>query len=89
MSDLDPVTEYIAILDDIERRGASGMGWQPIETAPTGSGDFFLVCGVDDDRRMFVVRGDILQRARHPKQPEHLSLHWLTHWRPLPPLPEK
>jgi hypothetical protein len=89
MNDLDPVTEYIAILDDIERRGVNEMGWQPIETAPDGSEDFFLVCGVYDERRMFVVRGDILHRARHPQQPEHLSLHWLTHWRPLPPLPEK
>ena len=89
MNDLDPVTEYIAILDDIERGGVNEMGWQPIETAPTSTTDFFLVCGINDNRRMFVVRGDILDRGRQPKQPEHLSLHWLTHWRPLPPLPEK
>jgi hypothetical protein len=88
MNDLDPVAEYTAILDALEG-GIPEMGWQPIETAPTGAEDFFLVCGVDDERRMFVMRGDILQRARHPQQPEHLSLHWLTHWRLLPPLPEK
>mgnify|MGYP001562938001 CR=1 FL=1 len=61
--------------------------WQPIETAPQGDDDFFLVCGVGDDRSPFVVRGSILKSAREPRTPSHLHLHWLTHWMPLPALP--
>jgi hypothetical protein len=64
-------------------------GWRPIETAPRGDDDFFLVCGVDDPRSPFVVRGQILWSARKPNTPSHLHLHYLTHWMPLPapPLP--
>lgn len=61
------------------------MDWHPIETAPNGPDDFFLVCG--DDRSPFVVRGDIMWGARKPNTPEHLSLHYLTHWMPLPSKP--
>lgn len=62
-------------------------GWQPIETAPTGDDDFFLVCGAGDDRPPFVVRGAILKSARQTNTPSHLHLHWLTHWMPLPGKP--
>lgn len=62
--------------------------WQPIETAPTGDDDFFLVCGVGDERSAFVVRGSILKSARRSDTPSHLHLHWLTHWMPLPAKPE-
>ena len=62
--------------------------WQPIDTAPKGDDDFFLVCGVGDDRSAFVVRGSILKSARKDNAPSHLHLHWLTHWMPLPPKPK-
>lgn len=63
--------------------------WQPIETAPTGDDDFFLVCCNDprDDRSPFVVRGSIFKSARNPNTPGHLSLGHLTHWQPLPAKP--
>jgi hypothetical protein len=60
------------------------MTWQPIESAPKGDDDLFLVCGVGDDRGAFVVRGSILRSARKASTPSHLHLHWLTHWHPLP-----
>ena len=63
--------------------------WQPIETAPTGEDDFFLVCGVGDERSPLVIRGTILETARRPNTPSHLHLHWLTHWMPLPPKPSE
>lgn len=61
--------------------------WKPIETAPTGDDDFYLVCGEADERNPFVVRGSILKNARSERTPEHLSLNWITHWMPLPPRP--
>jgi hypothetical protein len=63
--------------------------WQPIETAPTGDDDFFLVCCDDprDDRSPFVVRGSIFKSARKSNTPGHLSLSYLTHWQPLPAKP--
>lgn len=61
--------------------------WQPIETAPKGDDDFFLVCGADDPRSPFVVRGYILWSARKCDTPSHLHLNWLTHWMPLPAKP--
>lgn len=63
--------------------------WQPIETAPTGDHDFYLVCTTDPDdpRSAFVVRGSILASARKTGTPKHLSLGYLTHWMPLPPKP--
>lgn len=61
--------------------------WQPIETAPTGDEDFFLVCGLGDDRNPFVVRGDILKNGRRSDTPRILHLRWLTHWMPLPAPP--
>ncbi len=61
--------------------------WQPIESAPTGDDDFFLVCAVRDDRNPFVVRGSIFKSARQARTPGHLSLHHLTHWMPLPAPP--
>lgn len=66
------------------------MDWQPIETAPTGDDDFFLVCCNDprDDRSPFVVRGSIFKSARKANTPSHLELRYLTHWMPLPPKPE-
>lgn len=61
--------------------------WQPIETAPTGDDDFYLVCAVGDPRSPFVVRGNIFKSARtHPVQ-HHLSMAYLTHWMPLPTKP--
>ena len=54
------------------------QGWQPIESAPVGDDDFFLVCGVGDDRSAFVVRGSILKNTRMANTPSHLSMHWLT-----------
>lgn len=65
------------------------MTWQPIETAPLGDNDFYLVCCNDprDDRSPFVVRGSIFKTARtHPVQ-HHLSMAYLTHWMPLPEKP--
>ena len=62
--------------------------WQPIETAPKGEDDFFLVCAVGDDRSPFVVRGSIMASARKPGTPKHLTLNYLTHWMPLPEKPE-
>ncbi len=65
--------------------------WQPIETAPTGDDDFFLV-GCDDpadERSPFVVRGSIFKSARQSRTPGHLSLHHLTHWQPLPAKPQR
>lgn len=62
--------------------------WRTIESAPTGDDDFYLVCGVGDDRSPFVVRGSIFASARkHPAQ-HHLSMAWLTHWMPLPSKPD-
>lgn len=63
--------------------------WQPIETAPTGENDFFLVCCNDpaDERSPFVVRGSIFASASKPNTPQHLSLGYLTHWMPLPAKP--
>jgi hypothetical protein len=61
--------------------------WQPIETAPTGEDDFYLVCGVWDQRSPFVVRGSILATARKANTPSHLEMRYLTHWMPLPPKP--
>lgn len=61
--------------------------WEPIANAPTGEDDFFLVCGVGDDRSPFVVRGTILANARKANTPSHLHLNWLTHWMPLPAKP--
>lgn len=61
--------------------------WRPIETAPTGDKDFFLVFGVGDKRNPFVVRGDILKSGRKADAPSILHLRWLTHWMPLPPTP--
>lgn len=66
-------------------------GWQPIDTAPTGNDDFFLV-GCDDprdDRSPFVVRGSIFKSARKSNTPGHLSLGYLTHWQPLPAKPSR
>lgn len=64
--------------------------WEPIETAPKGEDDFYLVCSNRDLRAPFVVRGSILWgawSARSPTAPAHLSLDYLTHWMPLPPKP--
>lgn len=78
----------VAINDAVARRLiASVAEWQPIETAPTGDNDFYLVCGVGDERHPFVVRGSILKTARGPRTPEHLTMNWLTHWMPLPAPP--
>lgn len=65
--------------------------WQPIDTAPTGDDDFFLVCCNDpiDDRSPFVVRGSILKGALKSGTPSHLSLGHLTHWHPLPAKPSQ
>jgi hypothetical protein len=65
------------------------MEWQPIDTAPTGDEDHFLVCCNDprDDRSPFVVRGDIFKSARKHPYSHHLSMAHLTHWMPLPPKP--
>lgn len=68
-----------------ERRGHEE--WQPIETAPTGDNDFFLVCAIEDDRSPFVVRGSIFKSARTHPVTHHLSMAYLTHWMPLPPKP--
>lgn len=64
-------------------------GWMPIETAPKGDNDFFLVGCSDpnDGRRPFVFRGDILATARQANCPKHLSMHYITHWMQLPPPP--
>ena len=63
--------------------------WQPIETAPTGEDDFYLVTCDDprDERSPFVVRGSIFANARTSNTPQHLSLGYLTHWMPLPAKP--
>jgi hypothetical protein len=60
--------------------------WQPIETAPTGDDDFFLVCG-EGDSRPFVIRGTILADARKENTPAHLQMRWLIYWMPLPAMP--
>jgi hypothetical protein len=67
--------------------GVALQGWQPIESAPVGDDDFFLVCGVGDDRSAFVVRGSILKNAHKANTPSHLHMHWLTHWMALPAPP--
>jgi len=81
-------TEYQALF---VRDGAAIVGeWEPIESAPKGDDDFFLVCGVGDERCPFVICGAILwgalDRDRH-KTPSHLHMNWLTHWMPLPAPP--
>lgn len=58
-------------------------GWQPIDGAPIGD-ELFIVHG---DTRTFVVRGSILENARLPSTPEHLSMRYLTHRMPLPEPP--
>lgn len=63
--------------------------WQPIETAPTGQNDFFLVCcdNPKDERGPFVVRGSFLADTRATGTPKHLSLSHLTHWMAIPAKP--
>lgn len=65
--------------------------WQPIDTAPLGDDDFYLVCCDDprDDRSPFVVRGSIFATARKHPYSHHLSMAHLTHWMPLPPKPSR
>lgn len=62
--------------------------WQPIETAPKDPEATFLVCAVGDDRGPFVVRSDIMWQARKAGTPSHLGLSYLTHWMPLPEMPQ-
>lgn len=62
--------------------------WQPIETAPKDAEATFLVCAVGDDRGPFVVRSDIMWQARKAGTPSHLGLSYLTHWMPLPEMPQ-
>lgn len=63
--------------------------WSPIEYAPKGPGETFLVCALGDDRGPFVVRADILWQARQSGAPSHLGLSHLTHWMPLPAPPTR
>jgi hypothetical protein len=63
--------------------------WQPIETAPKGDDDLFLVCSVGDDRGPFVIGGRILWNARNGNAPSHLRLHYLTHWMQIPEPPSQ
>mgnify|MGYP001561535373 CR=1 FL=1 len=78
-------TDYQALY---ARDGAAIVAeWETIETAPQGDDDFFLVCGLYDERRPFVMRGTILKMARLGNTPSHLSMHYLTHWMPLPTPP--
>ncbi len=58
--------------------------WSPIEYAPKNPEATFLVCTAGDPREPFVVRADILWRARKALTPDHLNLSRLTHWMPLP-----
>lgn len=70
------------------RDGTAIVGeWEPIETAPREPKAMFLVCAVGDDRGPFVVRADILWRARAASTPSHLEMRYLTHWMPLPAMP--
>jgi hypothetical protein len=62
--------------------------WQPIDTAPREPDAMFMVCAVGDARGPFVVRSDILWRAREAGTPSHLGLDYLTHWMPLPEMPQ-
>lgn len=62
--------------------------WKPIETAPRDPDASFLVCAKGDPRGPFVVRADILWRARQAGTPSHLGLSYLTHWMPLPEMPQ-
>lgn len=81
-------TEALEIIERAEKK-ANGI-WQPIETAPVGDEDYFLVYGHRDDfASPFVVRGSIMHSARKPDTPKHLALHYLTHWMPLPEPPRK
>lgn len=70
------------------RNGTADIAeWQPIDTAPKGEDDFFLVCAVGDPRSPFVVRGSLMASARKSGTPAHLTLNYLTHWMRLPAKP--
>lgn len=58
-------------------------GWRPIESAPRDD-TTILVYG---DGRTFTTKGLILLHARKPSAPQHLSMAYLTHWKPLPSPP--
>jgi len=90
----EAATEADALMADCQalyvRDGTAIVAkWETLETAPQGDDDFFLVCGIDDERSPFVMRGTILVMARKGHTPSHLSLHCLTHWMPLPAPPQR
>lgn len=69
--------------DAAEAWNKRAMPWRPINSAPVGDDDFYLVCCDDprDDRSPFVVRGSIFASSiRSPTS----RWHTLTHWMPLP-----
>lgn len=71
------------------RDGSAIVGeWSDIQTAPKEPDATFLVCAVGDPRGPFVVRADIMWQARKAGTPHHLGLSYLTHWMPLPAMPQ-
>lgn len=65
------------------RRLGEREEWRPIESAPRDD-TTILVYG---DGRTFTTKGLILLHARKPSAPQHLSMAYLTHWKPLPSPP--